>query len=66
MSDVGIIHLAGPPIGDTQKCVRCGYELSVAPMSFWAQGPVTVWEGNPRHLSALADPDAVECNERGN
>jgi hypothetical protein len=61
----GIVHTAGFPLGGVQKCEACGYVLSEEPFMCWAEGPVTVWDGNPRHMSAGTHSETI-CCERGN
>jgi hypothetical protein len=73
----GTVHNAGPMVDLVQKCTRCGCVLAdyrnawVAPNEDgtvdapggYAEGPITVYEGNPRVTMSGAEPDAVRCGE---
>lgn len=71
---IGIIHIAGPPEGNIQKCARCGAVLvdytnamvpGDGPTTFlaWEEGAfMTVTDGFPICSQAGRADFAVDCN----
>jgi hypothetical protein len=68
-----VTHIAGPALGDVQRCVRCRtiivdnrntFTMGGPPMFFAEGGRVSVIEGNPRVTSSIADGEEPEERER--
>jgi hypothetical protein len=67
---IPIVHVAGPVDDLVQRCARCGQVLTDyrntmgvgnwSP-SWWAEGQISVYEGNPSHFVAGREPDGVDC-----
>ena len=70
---IAATHIAGPALGDVQRCTRCKviivdnrntFTMGGPPMFFAEGGRVSVIEGNPRVTSSIADseePDFPPC-----
>jgi hypothetical protein len=67
---IPVVHLAGKPCGLVQLCERCGEVLTDSrnimvigewTPSFWREGPVSIYDGNPSMRTAGREPNGVDC-----